>query len=500
MPARLTFDLGGMRSRTARRRDAGSPLRILVLGDFGGTRNATSADFATRPVPSVDIDTLDAVLERLAPSLQFESTDGAAAQTIVFKTLDDFHPDALFRRLPLFQRLRDWRARLRDARQFDAAAAELRAEGLAQPAVASAPTAAPPESDSGTLERLLGRAAAQKAPAPAGDTIDALVRQIVAPHIAADRTPFQAQYLAALDAVAATQMRRLLRDPAFRALEMAWRGLHWLTTQLELGAELQLHLLDATRAELGADFAAAQGEATQSALLHRLRQTGTDAPDGAPWSLVVGLMEFGAGADDLALLADLGTVCAATGASFVGAAAASFFGCPEPAALPDPARWSLPAESARGVAALRREAVAASIGLAAPRLLLRLPYGAATDPIESFVFEEVDAGTPVHDALAWANGALAVALRVGQTFGEGGWDALAGAAGDVAELPAYVYSHDGEKHLQPCAEAFVGERGGEVLRALGLIPLLSHRQRAAVRVLALQSLAEPAQLLDIGAG
>ena len=137
-------------------------------------------------------------------------------------------------------------------------------------------------------------------------------------------------------------------------------------------------------------------------------------------------------------------------------------------------------------------------GAQAVELALRQPYGAASDPIDGFAFEEQGPGAPEHATLAWAPGSLAVALRVGQAFSAGGWDDVPGAAGDVTELPAFVYSEDGEKHLQPCAEAHVGERAGEAMLARGLIPLLSHRQRAALRVLRLQSIAEPAQPLAFG--
>ena len=52
---------------------------------------------------------------------------------------------------------------------------------------------------------------------------------------------------------------------------------------------------------------------------------------------------------------------------------------------------------------------AAWIALALPRILLRRPYGAKTEPIDSFAFEEIP-GAPEHEAYVWGNGALACAL------------------------------------------------------------------------------------------
>src|SRR5208337_3667962 len=46
------------------------------------------------------------------------------------------------------------------------------------------------------------------------------------------------------------------------------------------------------------------------------------------------------------------------------------------------------------------------VTLVMPRVLSRLPYGAATKPIEEFGYEEVDASKPVpHDNFTWMNAA-----------------------------------------------------------------------------------------------
>ena len=69
------------------------------------------------------------------------------------------------------------------------------------------------------------------------------------------------------------EMRTLLHDPSFQALESAWQGVQWLTANLELDGPLQLHLFDVTREELIADIVAAQGTLSQTGLY------------SAPWSI-----------------------------------------------------------------------------------------------------------------------------------------------------------------------------------------------------------------------
>jgi len=88
-----------------------------------------------------------------------------------------------------------------------------------------------------------------------------------------------------------------------------------------------------------------------------------------------------------------------------------------------------------------------------------------------------------------------VALLLGQAFTESGWDLAPGQVQDVDDLPAYAFSLNDEAQLQPCAEAWLGERASQALLEQGVMPLLSHRQRASVRLTRVQSIAEPAQPL-----
>ena len=60
------------------------------------------------------------------------------------------------------------------------------------------------------------------------------------------------------------------------------------------------------------------------------------------------------------------------------------------------------------------------IGLAMPRFLARLPYGAKTDPVEEFDFEEDTAGAD-HTSYTWANSAYAMATNINRSFKMYGW-------------------------------------------------------------------------------
>lgn len=432
MPGRIQFEFSAL-PPAARRLPARGAKRLLLVGDFSGRPAADRKPLADRPTHRVDIDSVDAVMARLAPRF------GSGAREAEFAELEDFHPDALYARLDLFQALREARRQ-------------------------------PPQKAADLLGTLLGGHAASAAPAAptrATGGIDDLIRRVVAPHIVPDTRAETQAYLAAVDAAIAEQMRQVLHDPAFQALESAWRGVQWLVSSLELDESLQLHLFDATRDELLADVVGAQGQLANTGLYRALADRWRNVPGGEAWSLLAGLYTFGGSDADVGLLAALGLIAGQAGGPFVARG-----------------DESLAVGPSTGWQALRHSEAAPWIGLAAPRVLLRLPYGKATEPVSAFAFEEFT-GAPVHEQFLWGNPALAVALLVGR----------GGDSQEIGDLPAYTFTQDGERELQACAERYLGEAAGNALLAAGLMPVMSHRHRNAVTVMRLQSVAEPAAAL-----
>ncbi len=489
MPGRMEFNLSLSRG-DARRTPHHGPMRLLVMGDFSGLTARPKPALASRPTHRVDVDSLDAVMQRLAPRLQMPTGE------VDFEGLDDFHPDALLNRLDVFQALRELRQRLVNPATFAQAAAELQQPGAPAglPTPAAKPTAAAPAapaaSGDGLLSQLLGgNPVVTAAPAPASPAqtaangIDALIRQIVAPHIVPNIAPQQAGLLASVDAAITEQMRAMLHAPAFQAMESAWRGVQWLISSLELDEDLQLHLFDVSRDELLADVVAAQGQLAQTGLHKALADRWRNQPGAEGWTLLAGLYSFGPSDTDIGLLAALGLIASQAGGPLL-AAGDTTLATGEPATL---AGWQ----------ALRGSEAAPWIGLAAPRVLLRLPYGKASDPVVSFNFEEVVA-EPAHEDLLWGNGGLAAALLIGRAFTAKGWDFEPGDERQIGDLPAYTYLKDGERELQACAEHYLGEQGGNALLAAGLMPVMSHRNTNAVTVMRFQSVAEPAAGLALG--
>jgi len=488
-PSRMQFDLSfGAGARPATRRDGDAPLRLLVVADLGGDR---SVPLAARKPLALDIDNIDAVVARIAPRLTL-TLEGLPA-TITFASLDDFHPDRLFTRVAAFDTLRRLRQELQDPSQFKRAAASLGLSVPAAPAAAAAPAAgAEAASD---IERLLGRKPETTVPTttPAA-AIERWLHDLMAPHVKPDTAHEQRALIAGCDEAVSTLMRTLLHQSEVQALEAAWLGLDRLVRGLELGGTVQLFVLDASAAELLEDIGAHRADLGGSAMHQHLASRA--GADGARFSLVALGHTFGPGEQDVQLLASLGAIGSRAGAPVLAAATPACAGAAGREALAHPRSWrEAEDESLVHWQALRTSPMAPWIGLVAPRVLMRLPYGAATDRTHAFAFEEMPAERD-HGAYLWGSGALAAALLVGRAFTEDGWQMNLASQLDIDDLPSHVYSEDGERHQQPCAELLLSEEAGQALLGRGLMPLLSYRNRNAVRLMRWQSIAEPPQPLQ----
>lgn len=467
--------------------DSDTPFRILLMGDFSGRASRGICDPSLkgrRPI-LVDRDNFEQVMEKLRVELP----------CVRFAELDDFHPDRLWRELPVFASLRDLRARLEDRATFQAAAAEMRSRRATPPE----PAQAAPSPDLARLTpdqlfaRMLDETAPEEAPAPRrADPFDLLLRDIVTPHLEPRPDPRQPELIAQVDETVSAQMRAILHHPEFQALEAAWRALFFLVRRMETDTALKLYILDVTKAEL-APMAAAES-LTATPLYGIAVEQSIGTPGGEPWAVLAGVYAFENSAEDVLLLSALGRVARAAGAPFLAAASPRILGCASLAATPEPRKWQARPDAGAAWQALRRTTEAEWVGLALPRFLLRLPYGAATDSTEAFDFEETS-GAPVHEEYLWGNPVFACLDLLGRGFSHYGWQFRPDAFREVEGLPAHVYRENGESALKPCAEALLTDAAAEAIADKGLMTWLSMKGGDRIRLLRFQSIAEPATAL-----
>ena len=210
----VEFSYAQPQTREARRRSKEGPLRILVMADLSGRGNRGiiehGAALADRPTVPVDVDNLDDVLFRFAPRLHLTLSDSTTAIALELKRFEDFHPDRLYDRLELFRAFRDMRERIDDPNTSDEQVAELR-RVAEQPAVEES-TPGRAETDSKTLERLLGRSSREPAQARVRPTtgldVGELVKRLVEPYIVRAPASKEAHLVRAVDAATSEQMRR----------------------------------------------------------------------------------------------------------------------------------------------------------------------------------------------------------------------------------------------------------------------------------------------------
>lgn len=499
MPSRIEFQLNLPASaiRSARR-DPAAPFRVLIMADFSGRTHRETpdplVDWASRALLQVDRGRLDAVMARLAPKLHLAGAEPGTTLTVDFSQLDDFHPDALYRRLEALQALHRSRSRLLNPASFAQAVAELAPLPPSAP-VQTGPLAAATQPD--LLDQLLGRppitTPAARPVEPNQEALQSFLRTAVQAHIV-HSDPNQAAWVAAVDTAISAQLRAILHQPAFQALEATWRGVDELLADLDSDT-VHCVLLDVTRQELLADLHNAGANPRATGLYTRLIDQGLQQPDEPPWDLLVGDYRFSAESDDLALLAALGTLAAQAGGPFLAEAAPALIGAASAAHLADPTGWApLPTVPSGHWQALRASAVAPWLGLALPRVLLRLPYGRKTEALELIDFEEMPMGrAPSH--YLWGNPAFVCARLIVAAFAEHGHNFSPGEALELDDRPAHIYEEDGERLMQAATEVLLGERAVQAVLAQGLMPVLGHRQRHALRLARFQSLAEPVTAL-----
>jgi type VI secretion system protein ImpC len=479
MSSRLSFDFAPHRGRARRLDDESS--RVLVIADLSGAARRPERTLASARIDRISVDDFEAKLRRLQPRVSIAGAAGSE-QTLTFESITDFHPDQLYDRLEL--------------------SAAIPPAGRDSPAVVAPQltAAAVASGEASDFARLLGRAPAPKSspaarPAAPG-ALDQLLRDLVAPHLVPEPALAQPGAEAAILEAKSDALRRVLHAPAFQRLEASWRGLRWLVFENALAGGLEVFVLDASRADLVEDLRACGGELERSQL-YRLLVQAQSGPDGVPLSLVIGDYTFGGSDEDVSLLAGLGAAAAQAGGCFLGGAEPELWGARDLAREPERGFWSKPEEvQSAQVALLRASAVAPFIGLCMPRVLGRVPYGERSDPIDRFDFSELPPD-PEHEQFLWINAAYACAQLILAGVAERGWDTGPGSVLDLGDLPHARYQAAGGNAIKPCAEVHLDEASAAHVLHCGLMPLMSYRNRNAVRLARLQSIASPAASLAL---
>jgi len=278
-----------------------------------------------------------------------------------------------------------------------------------------------------------------------------------------------------IDQMLSDQLNEIMHAEAFQKLEGSWRGLHYLVQNSETGTDLKLRVLPVTKKELLNDLEKAV-EFDQSSLFKKVYEQEFGTFGGHPYSLLLGDFEFGRHPQDIAMLEKISNVAAAAHAPFIAAASPKLFDMTSYNELSNPRDLSKIFESSELIKwrSFRESEDSRYVSLTLPHVLMRLPYGPATVPVEEFNFVE-DTNGKDHSKYLWGNAAYAMGTRITNAFAKYKWTAaIRGVEGGglVEGLPAHVFTTDeGDKALKCPAEIAITDRREKELSDLGFISL-----------------------------
>ncbi|MFI5091818.1 MAG: type VI secretion system contractile sheath large subunit [Candidatus Acidiferrum sp.] len=282
--------------------------------------------------------------------------------------------------------------------------------------------------------------------------------------------------VAQIDHLISLQLNEIMHHPAFQKLEASWRGIKYMMDQSETSSMLKIRVLNVSKKELLRDLQRAP-EFDQSVMFKKVYEDEFGIFGGEPFGALVGDYEFSKHPEDIELLEKVSQVAAGAHAPFLTAAAPELLNLDSFSQLGDPrdigkifdstefAKWK----------SFRASEDSRYVGLTMPRVLMRLPYGKDTKPVDDFNYEEGVDGTD-HSKYLWGNAAYALGARLTQAFAQYGWCAsIRGVEGGglVEGLPTHTFRTDeGDVALKCPTEVAITDRREKELADQGLIPLV----------------------------
>ncbi|MFC3863441.1 type VI secretion system contractile sheath large subunit [Alcaligenes aquatilis] len=311
--------------------------------------------------------------------------------------------------------------------------------------------------------------------------------------------------IAQIDQKMTEQINHILHHPEFQRLEGAWRGLHHLISNTETDELLRIRVMPATKKELARNLKRYKGVAwDQSPLFKKVYEQEYGQFGGEPFGCLVGDYHFDHSPPDVEMLGELARIGAAAHSPFIAGAAPSVMQMESWQELANPRDLTKIFSNTEYAAwqSLRESDDARYLGLAMPRFLARLPYGARTNPVDEFDFEE-DTDGASHDRYTWANSAYAMAVNINRSFKHFGWcTAIRGveSGGAVENLPCHTFpTDDGGVDIKCPTEIAISDRREAELAKNGFMPLVHRKNSDFAAFIGAQSLQKPQEYYDADA-
>lgn len=288
--------------------------------------------------------------------------------------------------------------------------------------------------------------------------------------------------IAAIDAKMSKQLAEVMHHEQFQKLEGSWRGLNHLVMNSETSKTLKLRMLNITKKELFKDLDKAV-EFDQSTLFKKIYEEEFGMPGGEPYGALIGDYEFTNHPDDIDLLEKVSGVAASAHAPFISAADPKLFGFEnwEDLSKPRDIEKIFMSKKYTKWNSFRDSEDSRFVSLVMPRVLARLPYGAATKPVDEFGYEEValdadgEALPTSNKDYTWMNAAYVMGTNLTRAFAQTRWcTAIRGVenGGKVEGLPVHNFmSDDGDIDSQCPTEIGITDRREAELSNEGFLSL-----------------------------
>jgi type VI secretion system protein ImpC len=308
--------------------------------------------------------------------------------------------------------------------------------------------------------------------------------------------------IASIDKKLTEQINKIIHHADFQKLEGAWRGLHHLVTHTETDEMLKIRVMNISKQELGKTLKKYKGTAwDQSPLFKKMYEEEYGQFGGAPYGCLVGDYHFDQTPPDVELLSQMAQISAACHAPFITGASPTVLQMDSWQELANPRDLTKIFETPEYAAwkSLRESEDSRYLGLTMPRFLARLPYGAKTNPVENFDFEEDTEGQD-HSKFTWANSAYAMATNINQSFKAFGWcSRIRGieSGGAVEGLPVHTFpTDDGGVDMKCPTEIAISDRREAELAKNGFMPLIHKKNSDFAAFIGAQSMQKPAEYDD----
>jgi len=311
--------------------------------------------------------------------------------------------------------------------------------------------------------------------------------------------------IAEIDNKMASQINLILHHQDCQKLEGTWRGLHYLINNTETDEQLKIKVFNIAKLDLSKNLKKFAGTPwDQSPVFKKIYGEEYDQFGGDPFGCLVGDFYFDNSPSDVALLSNMSKISAAAHAPFISAASPALLQFDNWSELANPRDltkiFSTPDYASFN--SLRQTEDAKYIALTMPRVLSRLPYGAKTDPVEAFDFEEDTSGADSSN-YCWSNAAYSMAVNINRSFKTYGWcSRIRGieSGGDVQGLPVHTFpSDDGGVDMKCPTEVAIGDRREAELSSCGLMPLIHRKNSDMAAFIGAQSLQKPFEYDDADA-